>query len=322
MASPVVSNQAESLTPDDMQRVTALSGGDAYRIGPNDVIAVSVYMHPELSVPAPGGSAGTNGVLVTADGSISLPLINTINVSGLTPAEAGNAIAAAYGAYLKNPSVSVQIVTAQSMRYYLLGAFTEPGVKYPGHALDLLDALALGGSVDLSNADLYQAYVAQGDTKLPVDLHALLVAGDMSQNITLGSGDAIVIPSSANENAYVFGSVGKPGSVPFQEGSLSLLQALSEAQLDLTSLSSAEMSQIHLIRAHGSSAEFMVIDAKRIMNGTAMPFALEPGDIVFVPPTQVASWNEVLNMLLPTLSTISGILNPFVSIKYLSQPTH
>jgi polysaccharide export outer membrane protein len=279
-------------------------------------------MHPELSMPAPGGNAAVNGVMVTSDGTISLPLINSITVGGLTPDEAGDAITAAYRAYLNNPSVSVQIVSAQSMRYYLLGAFTEPGVKFPGHQLDLLDALALGGSVDLANADLYQAYVAQGSTKLPIDLHALLVSGDMSQNITLGSGDAIVIPTAANENAYVFGAVGKPGIVPFQDGSLTLLQALSVAQLDLPNLTTARMAEIHIIRAHGTSADFMIVDAARIMNGTALPFDLEPGDIVYVPPTDVASWNQVLNMLLPTLNTIAGILNPFVSIKYLSRGTN
>lgn len=319
LASPVVSTQSESLTPEDIRRVMNVSENEAYKIGPNDIIAVSVYMHPELSVPSPGGNSGINGVMVTGDGTISLPLINTINVGGLTPGQAADAIATAYKAYLNNPKVSVQIVGAQSLRYYLLGEFTEPGVKYPGHPLDLLDAMALGGSVDLKNADLYQAYVAQGNVKLPVDLHALLLQGDMTQNITLASGAAIVIPPSSSENAYVFGAVGKPGAVPFQGGSLSLLQALSVADLDLTNISSAKMAQIHLIRAHGTGADFMVINAALIMKGEALPFALEPGDIVFVPPTPVASWNAVLTMLLPTLNTISGVLNPFVSIKYLSQ---
>jgi polysaccharide export outer membrane protein len=185
--------------------------------------------------------------------------------------------------------------------------------------MDLLDALALGGSVDISNADLYQAYVAKGKVKLPIDLHALLIDGDLSQNITLGSGDDIVIPPSTNEDAFVFGSVGKPGPIEFKSGALSLLQALAAAGMDLTNYTNAELSQIRLIRAHGASAELMVIDARKILQGGAPNFALEPGDIVFVPPTEIASWNQVLNQLIPSLNTISGLLNPFVSIKYLSQ---
>ncbi len=317
--SPVVSSHTETLSPADMARVTDELGGTAYRLGPNDVISVSVYMHPELSSPVPGNAAGLAGVLVTGDGTVSLPLVNSVEVGGMTLSEASNAITAAYGAYLNNPNVSVQLVQAQSMRYYLLGAFTEPGVKYPGHSLDLLDALALGGSVDMNNADLFQAYVAKGPVKMPVDLHALLVEGDLTQNIPLQSGDAIVVPPASTENAFVFGAVGKPGAVPFEGGGLSLLQALSVADLDLPDYTAARMSDIHVIRGSGSSAEFLVINAAMILQGQAASFPLEPGDIIFVPPTRVASWNQVLDMLLPSLTTVSGVLNPFVSIKYLQQ---
>jgi polysaccharide biosynthesis/export protein len=56
-----------------------------------------------------------------------------------------------------------------------------------------------------------------------------------------------------------------------------------------------------------------------IMNGQAASFGLEPGDIVFVPPNGVATWNQVINQLLPSLQAVDDILSPFVSIKYLSQ---
>jgi len=76
---------------------------------------------------------------------------------------------------------------------------------------------------------------------------------------------------------------------------------------------------VHIIRARGPSAQFIVVNAAAIMNGKAAPFALEPGDILFVPPTEVATWNEVLAQLIPSLQTVSDVLNPFVSIKYLQQ---
>jgi polysaccharide export outer membrane protein len=155
--------------------------------------------------------------------------------------------------------------------------------------------------------------------KLPVDLYALLLNGDLSQNIPLASGDAIVIPPSTSEDAFVFGAVGKPGPIQFEPSGLSLLQALASAGLDLAGYTSARLSRVHIIRAHGQSAQFFVVDAAMILNGQASSFALEPGDIVFVPPTAVATWNEVLSELLPSLQVISGVLNPFVSIKYLQQ---
>jgi polysaccharide export outer membrane protein len=317
--SAVVSTESQTLSLEQQERESNRLINSAYRLGPNDVIAVSVYSHPELSSPQPGTMGGLGGIMITSDGTIGLPLIGNVRLGGLTIDRAQKNIAADYATYINNPNVTVQLVAAQSLRYYLLGAFSAPGVKYPGHTLTLLDALSLGGSVSLPNADLYQAYVVENSRKLPVDLHALLLDGDLTQNVTLASGDTIVIPPASTENAFVFGAVGKPGAIPFEAGSLSLLQALSVAGLDLPSYTSARLEQVHIIRAHGKTADFIIVDAAKIVQGKAFPFSLEPGDIVFVPPTRVASWNQVLDMLIPSLTTINGVLNPFVSIAYLSR---
>lgn len=316
--SAIVSQKSKSLTPAQVRAVMDTDPNAAYLLGPSDVIAINVYQHPNLDIPQPSLNSSVGGAMITSDGSVDLPLIGSIHIGGLTLGQAQHMIASAYRRYIKNPKVAVQLVQAQSLRYYLLGAFTNPGIKYPTHPLTLLDALALGGSVDIPNADLYQAYVAQGSQKLPVDLHALLVDGNLQQNIPLASGDSIVIPSSTTENAFVFGSVTKPGAIQFESGRLTLLQALSEAKLDLSSYTTARLSQVHVIRSHGQNAEFIVVNANAIMNGKAPPFLLEPGDIVFVPPNAVATWNEVLSELLPSLQTVSSVLNPFVQIEYLS----
>jgi polysaccharide export outer membrane protein len=317
--SAVVSSESQTLSMEQQQLASDRIINGAYRLGPDDIIAVSVYSHPELSSPQPGMLQGLGGLMITSDGTVALPLIGNVRLGGLTIDRAQRNISAAYATYINNPNVTVQLVAAQSLRYYLLGAFSTPGVKYPGHNLTLLDALSLGGSVDLPNADLYQAYVVENSRKIPVDFHALLLDGDLTQNVTLASGDTIVIPPASTENAFVFGAVGKPGAVPFEAGSLSLLQALSVAGLDLPNYTSARLEQVHIIRAHGKSADFIIVDAAKILQGQAFPFSLQPGDIVFVPPTRVASWNQVLDMLIPSLTTINGVLNPFVSIAYLSR---
>jgi polysaccharide export outer membrane protein len=316
-SNAVLSSQTETLTPDQMREVSDVSANGAYKLGPDDIISMTVYLHPELDVPVSGQTSNVGGALITSDGSVELPLIGGVHLGGLTLAQAQATVTAAYGKYLADPKVAIELQEAQSLRYYLLGAFSTPGIKYPVHQLTLLEALALGGSVDLKNADLYQAYVAQGSVKLPVDLYALLVNGDLSQNITLASGDTIVIPSTESENAFVFGAVGKPGAIPFQSGALSLLQALAASDMDLSNYTSARLARVHIIRAGGNSAQFMIVDARSILEGKAATFALRPGDIVFVPPTAFASWNQVLDELLPSLSTVAGILNPFVSIAYL-----
>jgi polysaccharide export outer membrane protein len=55
------------------------------------------------------------------------------------------------------------------------------------------------------------------------------------------------------------------------------------------------------------------------MEGKAAPFFLKSGDIVYVPQTDVSSWNQAVQLLLPSLQAIGAILNPFVSIKFLRQ---
>jgi polysaccharide export outer membrane protein len=319
-SSAVLSSQTETLSADQIHQVMDTSPNLAYVLGSNDVISQTVYSYPELSVPEVGTPSNSiGGALITSDGTVQLPLIGNIHLGGLTLYQARQAITTAYLPYIANPKVAIELVQAQSLSYYLLGAFTNPGIKYPVHELTLLEALALGGSVDIPNADLYEAYVAQGDVKLPVDLYALLVEGDLSQNVLLAPGDTIVVPTSANEQAFVFGAVGKPGSVPFLSGGLSLLQALSVAGLDLTNLTEAQLSRVHIIRARGRSAEFYIVDATQILKGNAGPFQLEPGDIVFVPPTGIATWNQVLNLLLPSLQTVAATLEPFVHINSYEQ---
>jgi polysaccharide export outer membrane protein len=316
-SNAVLSSQTETLTPDQMREVSDVSADGAYRLGPDDIISMTVYLHPELDVPVSGATNNVGGALITSDGSVELPLIGGVHLGGLTLSQARTVVTAAYAKYLTDPKVAIELQQAQSLRYYLLGAFSTPGIKYPVHQLTLLEALALGGSVDLKNADLYQAYVAQGSVKLPVDLYALLVNGDLSQNVILAAGDTIVIPSTESENAFVFGAIGKPGAVPFESGSLSLLQALAASDMDLSNYTSASLGRIHIIRAGGNSAQFLIVDAKSILEGKAATFALRPGDIVFVPPTAFASWNQVLDEILPSLNTVSGVLNPFVSVAYL-----
>jgi polysaccharide export outer membrane protein len=313
--SAVTSTEAQSLPP-EQQVLPSADIDQPYVLGPSDVVSVMIYSHPELSAPQPGL---TGGVMINNDGTIEMPLVGSVKLGGLTVQQAQQALTTAYAGYVDAPNITVQLISEQNLRYYLLGAFASTGLKFPGRELQLLQALSLGGSVDLANADLYQAYVVQNSQKLPIDFRSLLVNGDLTQNIVLQPGDTVVIPSAASEDAFVFGSVGKPGPVVFEAGALSLLQALSAADLDLANYTNAQLSEVRVIRSHGATADFIVVDANKILNGQALPFALEPGDVVFVPPTGVATWNQVLSDLIPSLQTISGVLNPFVSIAYLSR---
>ncbi len=316
-ASAVVSRKTETLPP---QQIRALlkPHGIAYRLGPGDVVAIGVYLHPDLSVPPHGATVrGPPGAVVSNGGNLQLPLLGVVHVTGLTVSGLRAKLIHAYSRYLKEPSISVQVQEARSIRYYLLGQFDTPGLKYSDRPLNLLEALALGGSIEFKDADLRGAYVLQGGHKLPLDFRRLLLDGDPNQNIALQSGDTIVVPSSASMRAYVFGAVVKSGPVAFVNGRLTLLQALSANGMDLTSLTVAKLRAVRVLRSSGTRGEYFVVDAARILEGRAAPFPLESGDIVFVPQTMISTWNQALQQILPSLQTLGAVLSPFVQIKFL-----
>ena len=317
LPSAVLSQHEDHLSPATMNRL--LHRSITYHLGAGDVVSVSVYMHPDLSVPQPGVAAsGMVGTLVSNDGNIQLPLIGVVHVAGMTTVQLKALLTRLYARYVIDPKVYVQLQLAHSIRYYLLGEFTTPGLVYSDRPLNVLEAMALGGSVNLANANLRGAYVVQDGRKLPVNFHQLIMAGDLQQNIPLQTGDTVVIPSVSTMRAYVFGAVVKPGAVPFVNGRLSLLQALSDAGMNVGNLTIARLSEIRIIRSEGATGQFYVVNARRILEGKAAPFFLKSGDIVFVPQTDISSWNQTLQLILPSLQTISAVLNPFVSIKYLT----
>ncbi|OQX67453.1 MAG: hypothetical protein B6A08_15395 [Sorangiineae bacterium NIC37A_2] len=331
LPSPVIETAADRLTDEDVRELLGSDEPEAYRVGPGDSLLVAVYGHAELAIGAYAGAGqlgtvpnGRNvGFVVDNDGTIQFPLIGSVQVAGKTSNDLRLLLEKELAAYVVEPKVTVQLLFPGSIRYYMLGQFTSPGLKYSDRPLRLLEALALGGTIQLEAASLRTAYVARGGRKLPINFIRLLRFGDLSQNIALRTGDVVFVPDNTQEQAFVFG--GLPGSntrggaVPFVHGQLSLLQALAAAGFGFRERAQGKMSEVRIIRSIGDRAEFIVVDAAMIMKGKAAPFPLEPGDVVYVPMTAITSWNMALEQLIPTLQAVSGSLQPFVQIKYLSE---
>jgi polysaccharide export outer membrane protein len=246
-----------------------------------------------------------------------------VHVAGKTSEELHLFLEQELARYVKEPKVTVQVLFNGSIRYYLLGQFVAPGLKYADRPMRLLEALALGDSILLEKASLRGAYVSRDGKRLPVNFRRLLRDGDMRQNIRLHGGDMIFVPDNLSEQAFVFagaaGSNARGGAVPFINGHLDILQALAQSGMGFRERAQGRLSAVRVIRSEADRGQFFVVDADSILRGEAANFPLVPGDIVFIPETGVTSWNEALQQILPTLETISGLLNPFVQIKFLSQ---
>ncbi len=127
----------------------------------------------------------------------------------------------------------------------------------------------------------------------------------------------IEIAEYRTKQVFIFGAVKKPGPVPMLQGGLNLAQAIATAELRD---SYYDFNHVRIIRSlSATKGELIVVDFERILQGEALPFLLRDGDIVYVPKNRFGNWNDALAELLPSLQTVSAVLQPFVQINYLKQ---
>lgn len=114
------------------------SGASAFRLGPGDVLHISVWNDKELE----------RTVTVRPDGMISFPLLNDIPASGSTPMQLQDAVTKGLKKYIANPQVSIVVQAVNSFTVSVLGEVNKPG-RYEMHSgtATVLDALAMAGGL-------------------------------------------------------------------------------------------------------------------------------------------------------------------------------
>ncbi|KAF1709998.1 sugar ABC transporter substrate-binding protein [Pseudoxanthomonas kalamensis DSM 18571] len=164
---------------------------DAYQIGVDDIVQVSVWRNPELGITVP----------VRPDGMISVPLIGDVAAAGHTPSEVGQSIQEKLAAYVRDPQVAVILTELRSHEYLsrirVTGAVRQPvSIPYrPG--MTVLDAvLAAGGLTEFAAPDRSSLYRKSGEATQSYDvrLDRILNRGDLSTNFTVAPGDVITVP--------------------------------------------------------------------------------------------------------------------------------
>jgi polysaccharide export outer membrane protein len=167
-----------------------------YRIGPEDVLQITVWQNAELSRTLP----------VRPDGKISLPLVNDIQAAGLTPMQLRDALKAKLAEYVPAAEIAVVVGEVQSFNVSLLGKVQRANrykLKTPTTVLDLL-ALA-GGFAEFADPDrivilrpepsfVQGRRTAQTYKRLPFNYKKVISAEGGNENIALQSGDIVVVP--------------------------------------------------------------------------------------------------------------------------------
>ena len=276
-----------------------------YQICPQDKFNVTVYEHNELNV---------EGIVVTPDGYLSLPLIGPVKVGGLTLVEATDLVRKKFAAFIKSPLVSLIPTFVLGYNFTILGSVNNPG-RYPVSGdIRVMDAVALarGSRQGLFNgdttdtADYDNAYIARNGEILPVNFRKAIVEGNALHNIPLRNGDYIYIPPETSTAVYVLGEVSQPTYVGYKEG-MTLLKSLAFAR----GLLDSHNRYANVIRGGLKSPKLYKIDLVRLTSGEAMDFKLEPNDIVFVPKSDLGDWNVIVREIIPSLQGLSMMAGPF-----------
>jgi polysaccharide export outer membrane protein len=136
-------------------------------------------------------------VAVRPDGKISLPLINEIEASGLTPDQLRDRIAVAAARYIAEPTVSIVVREINSRVVYITGEVNKPGA-YPLMApTTVMQLISLAGGLrEYAKTKEIVIIRTQGGKQSAISFNykELLGRKKLTQNIVLQPGDTIVVP--------------------------------------------------------------------------------------------------------------------------------
>jgi polysaccharide biosynthesis/export protein len=285
-----------------------------YVIGPEDVLQVSVWMHPELSSP----------VTVNSDGGITFPPIGEVKAAGLTPTQLADRLGDRLSTYLRQTStVTVTVTQFLSHSIYISGAVAKPGrygfEKIPG----IVDAISQAGGA-VPGADLSQVQVIRREADrrrtFNVDVGSAMRDGIGVNLPALKPGDTIVISGgmggavAPGDASGVLGEVGKPGLYPVGTGQE--LWTLLAAAGGLTSR--GNLSDVRVITRQQAGQAVVLVNLKeQLHRGTKTPFVVHAGDVVVVSPTGSSAIGRTWTGFTQVLSVSRDLLNLAIVADYL-----
>ena len=195
--------------------------GRQYRLGPDDVLRVTVYGHPDLS----------QELVVEPDGSIDFPLIGRLPAGERTPRELETAIGERLAqGFVSDPQVRVVVQLYRSKTVFVMGELTRPGTYPLTEGRTLVEVLSragpLLGSAGAEVLVLRPPAGAEGqDEVIRVDLQDLQ-SGLLARNPVLRPGDTVFVPKAAK--VFVSGEVRQPGAYSVLRGT-TVRQAITMA---------------------------------------------------------------------------------------------
>ncbi len=279
-----------------------------YQVGPGDVLQITVWDHPELTIPAGSlRSSAESGNWVHNDGTIFYPYVGIVNVEGQQVTEIRDMITQRLSRYIEDPQVDVSIAAFRHKRIYVTGEVDDPGL-YPVTNVPtrLIDAIGEAGGLTQS-ADWSSVVLTRNGKDYRLSLRDIYQYGNTSQNVLLQPNDVVNVNPVTDAKVFVLGEVGQASSLQMGRNGLTLAEALAEnggfnqQESDASGVfvfrkAPAEAEQgIDIYQLNAKDAAALVL---------ADSFRLQERDIVYVTAAPLVKWNRVLRLLVPSMTTL------------------
>jgi polysaccharide export outer membrane protein len=277
-----------------------------YRIGPDDVVTVSVADAPEFG----GKFRVSDGGLMNLTG-----LKEPIRAEGLSTSELSKAIEEALtdAKQLRNPRVSVFVDEYHGSTVTLLGAVTKPAVYSLQKRTNVVEALTLAGGMLPTAGNVVTVVRGEASAEATgtpigsvqiVEMSKLLNGENQLSGLEVRNGDVISV--SAAPVVYVVGAVIKPGGYAMADPSLgvSAVQAVALAQ-GFTSLANTHRAVIVRQSTNDKSRVEIPVDLGQMMAGRATDVALAPNDILFIADSNGKKTLKVMGEV--ALAAVNGV---------------
>ena len=286
-----------------------------YRVGPRDILNITVWDHPELTIPAGQfRSAEAAGNVVGEDGTFFYPYVGIVHAAGRTVEEIRDELTLRLSKYIEQVQLDVRVAAYRSQRVYVVGEVAEPGIQLVKDIpLTVLEAINNAGGVK-PEADQRNITLTRDGRTYSINLLSLYEGGNISQNVLLKHGDVLNVPDSMLNKVFVLGetnhfvaggAIGRSRSLVMNKARMTLTEALSEA--GGFDQETSDPARIFVFRGGLGKSEIFHLDAKSpdaLL--LADRFPLQPRDVIYVDRAQGIRWNQIIAQIQPTINLLNS----------------
>ena len=280
-----------------------------YRVGVGDVLDITIFDHPELTLPAGSGrTPEQSGQRVQADGSFFYPYVGQVQALGLTPETIRDDLAKRLADFIPDPQVEVRVASYKSQAVSVTGEVKQPSRQpLTDVALTLLDAVNAAGGLTVK-ADPRRVTLRRNGKTYTVDMQAFLEQGVGANNPVLQNGDVVSVGREELLEAYLLGQIVAPSTIDLTDENITLTQAVT--RVGGLAEDRADARGIFVFRDTPSGITVYQLDAANpVAYLIGARFTVMPQDVIYVTSAPLYRWNRLISSILPTLTTFGAASN-------------